>query len=207
MQMSVFRQDGQRSSQRRDTNHPSQASAHRSRTPHPQVPASVPAAYDYSAQPQVPASSGGLASPVSWDPSLGTTFPTPDVRSAPFSGNAYPDYVQPMNPPTSSQPYGTPGQWMVQFNFGEGRRHRQPVPMQMHQVPELQCRCGTHIRIVHLPTLVNWTPPFGVLWNFKVNGKNGWFEGSFTDTCVSTAKCPTCNAFISLHCPAGGSAA
>ncbi|KAL5529992.1 hypothetical protein ACEPAF_6249 [Sanghuangporus sanghuang] len=214
VQMSVFRQDGdRRSSHRRDTNAPVQAAVPRSRTPHPtRDPVIAPATYGYPVQPQVPASSGGGVSPQGWDELYGSTYPGASVQDTPHGTNIYgniPPYGQTsaiVNPATSSQtPYNTPSQWIVQFNYDSGREPRQvAVPIQRHQVPELQCLCGTHIRIVHLPTLVNWIPPFGVLWNFKLNDRNGWLEGNNTNACISATGCPRCKAYITLHGPTTG---
>ncbi|KAL5487609.1 hypothetical protein ACEPAI_5717 [Sanghuangporus weigelae] len=217
MQMSVFSWDGdRRSSRRRDTNPPAQAAVPRSRTPHPtQVPAIAPTTYGYPVQPQVPASSGGAVSPQGWDELYGSTYTGTSVQGTTYGTGVYediPPYGQTsaiMNPATSSQTsYNTPSQWIVQFNYDGSREPRQvAVQIQRHQVPELQCRCGIHIRIVHLPTLVNWTPPFGVLWNFKLNDNNGWLEGNNTNACISATRCPRCKAYITLHGPATGGTA
>lgn len=79
------------------------------------------------------------------------------------------------------------------------------MPIERGQMPQTTCACGCEatIRILHLPTVANWQPPFGVLWNFinPSNGANNWLEGVARDNSISAAQCPYCSAYITLYGP------
>ncbi|EJD01611.1 uncharacterized protein FOMMEDRAFT_148062 [Fomitiporia mediterranea MF3/22] len=182
----------------------------RSRTPHP-TRISTASAGAYSAiadQPQLPHTTSGGVSPHGWGESYGASNPS--------GGSHYPAY-SPYNTMSShdmsstlmasgnapQMAYTSSGQWILVFRL-DGERQRQcTLPIEQHQVPHAQCPCGTTVRIVHLPSIVGWTPPFNVLWNFKKNTSNAWIEGTTPiSNCISAAKCPSCGAQITLHASA-----
>ncbi|KAH8118736.1 hypothetical protein DFH11DRAFT_1540850 [Phellopilus nigrolimitatus] len=104
----------------------------------------------------------------------------------------------PSHPPKSNTRY-----WMVLVIYN-GQQDKRPLLIQKFHLPQTQCVCGAHIRVLHLPSMVDVPPNWqviGILWNFRKPGSNEWVEGVVSNDCASYTRCPTCQAQFCLYGP------
>ncbi|KAI5117387.1 hypothetical protein M0805_009076 [Coniferiporia weirii] len=155
-------------------------------------------------------------SPYGWGETAAVSpLPYSDMSSLPVAGAYYTDPAYSMQPfgasplSTSPLPLGGSNQvpkakrWMLQMSYN-GQSRRIYLSAEKFQFPQTHCKCGTLIRLMHLPTLTivnDWQPDVNVLWNFRGNGRNDWIEGPSQGNYISQAECPVCHVHLRLYGP------